>query len=245
MLLSSASGGTDVCTAFVGATPTVPVRAGIIPTRMLGCAVRAFDENGRDVVGERGELVLTAPLPSMPVGFWGDTDGSRYQAAYFGRHKGVWCHGDWVTVNPDGSVVISGRSDATLNRGGVRMGTTEFYSVVESLPRVADSLVVHLDDETGGPGRLVLFISLAPGATAGGLAEEAARELRTRLSPRHVPDELHVVGVLPRTLTGRKLEVPVKRILQGADPAQVVARGAITHPEALEQFRSLVHAHRR
>lgn len=240
VLLSSTSGGTDVCTAFVGAVPTLPVRAGVIPARHLGCAVEAYDENGRSVVGQRGELVLTQPMPSMPVGFWNDSDGSRYRGAYFGRFPGVWCHGDWVTIFEDGSLEITGRSDATLNRGGVRLGTTEFYAVVEELDRVADSLVVHLEDPEGGPGRLLLFVTLVEGAdpeVPEDLAAEVARELRSRLSPRHVPDELHVVPALPRTLTGKKLEVPVKRILTGADPGKVVARGAITNADVLATFQ--------
>ncbi|WP_203337806.1 acetoacetate--CoA ligase [Nocardioides limicola] len=239
VLLTSVSGGTDVCTAFVGGAPTAPVRAGVIPTRFLGCAVEAYDESGRSVVGEQGELVITAPMPSMPVGFFNDHDGSRYREAYFDTFPGVWRHGDWVTIFEDGSCEISGRSDATLNRGGVRLGTTEFYAVVEELDRVADSLVVHLEDDEGGPGRLLLFVSLAEGATEDGLAAEIARELRSRLSPRHVPDELHVLAALPRTLTGKKLEVPVKRILTGADPDKVVARGAISHPDVLAEFARL------
>lgn len=240
LLLGSISGGTDVCSAFVGAAPTVPVVAGEISRRCLGCAVEAFDESGEPVVGSLGELVITRPMPSMPVGFWGDTDGSRYRAAYFEDIPGVWRHGDWITISEQGTCTITGRSDATLNRGGVRLGTSEFYSVVESLPEVSDSLVVHLEDGEGGAGTLLLFVVTAEGVQADDILRSAiARELRTRLSPRHVPDELHAVPVLPRTLSGKKLEVPVKKILQGTPIERAVAKGAVTDPQALEVFTTL------
>jgi acetoacetyl-CoA synthetase len=240
VLLSSVSGGTDVCTAFVGGCPLVSVRSGEISCRYLGAPVEAFDEGGRSVVGEQGELVLTAPMPSMPVGFWGDDDGSRYRAAYFERHPGVWTHGDWITVFPDGACTITGRSDATLNRGGVRMGTAELYAVVESLPDVADSLVVHLEDPAGGPGRLLLFVTPAEGASLDAdLRTRIATALRTELSPRHVPDEIHEVPGVPRTLSGKKLEVPVKRILSGADPDAAASRGSLANPEVLDAYSSL------
>src|SRR5581483_1443619 len=216
LVLSSCSGGTDVCSAFVGAVPVLPVRAGEITCRYLGAKVEAYDETGRSLVGQQGELVVTAPMPSMPVGFWGDSDGSRYRAAYFADFPGVWRHGDWITISDHGSCVISGRSDATLNRGGVRLGTAEFYSVVESLPEVADSLVVHLEDPEGGPGDLILFVALTDGRTLDdALTKRIATELRTNLSPRHVPNRIHQVAAIPRTLSGKKLEVPVKRILTG------------------------------
>ena len=240
--VGSISGGTDVCNAFVGPTPLTPVWEGEIPARLPGIGVEAYAESAlgagdwHPVVGEVGELVLTRPMPSMPVGFWGDEDGSRYQAAYFEEIPGVWRHGDWVTVTEHGSLVITGRSDATLNRGGVRLGTSEFYRVVEELPEVKDSLVVHLEDGEGGAGELVLFVALAPGASEDGLAGRVATELRTRLSPRHVPDTLHVVRSLPRTLSGKRLEVPVKKILRGADPAAVVAAGALDDPAALTEL---------
>jgi len=241
LLLSSISGGTDVCTAFVGGCPLVPVRAGEISCRYLGARVEAYDEAGHPVVGEQGELVITAPMPSMPVGFWGDEDGSRYRDAYFEDHPGVWTHGDWITLYADGACVITGRSDATLNRGGVRMGTAELYSVVEALPEVADSLVVHLEDREGGPGRLVLFVAPAGGAPL----DEALRDrirtaLRTELSPRHVPDEIHEVPGVPRTLSGKKLEVPVKRILGGADPDRAASRGSLANPDVLDAYAPFV-----
>ncbi len=189
------------------------------------------------MVGEQGELVITAPMPSMPVGFWGDEDGSRYRAAYFEDFPGVWRHGDWITIDADGSCVLSGRSDATLNRGGVRLGTAEFYSVVEAMPQVADSLVVHLEDTEGGAGELLLFVVLAEGVELDdALRRDIARELRTHLSPRHVPDALHAVPALPKTLSGKKLEVPVKKILRGAAVDDAAAKGALANPESLDAF---------
>ena len=237
--VASIAGGTDVCTAFVGASPLVPVRAGEISCRLLGCAVEAFTPDGRPAPpGQTGELVVTAPMPSMPVGFWADDDGSRYRAAYFEDFPGVWRHGDWVTFTDDGACVISGRSDATLNRGGVRLGTSDFYAVVEGFAEVADSLVVHLeDDEGGGLGRLVLFVTLAPGgALDDDLTARIRAALRTELSPRHVPDEIAVVPSVPRTLSGKKLEVPVKRILTGTPPDVAAARDSLADPAALEWF---------
>ena len=238
---ASVSGGTDTCAAFVGAAPTVPVWAGEISCRALGSAVEAYDEQHRPVVGALGELVITRPMPSMPVGFWGDEDGSRYRAAYFEDIPGVWRHGDWIQFTNRGSCTITGRSDATLNRGGVRLGTSEFYSVVESLAGVADSLVVHLEDSEGGAGRLVLFVRLAEGVTLDDdLRAAIARELRTRLSPRHVPDEVHDVSALPRTLSGKKLEVPVKKILQGTPVDEAASSGALADPSALTVFAPFV-----
>jgi acetoacetyl-CoA synthetase len=240
VLLSSVSGGTDVCTAFVGGCPLVPVRSGEISCRYLGAKVEAY-AGDRPVVGEQGELVISAPMPSMPVAFWGDDDGSRYRAAYFEDHPGVWTHGDWITLYDDGACVISGRSDATLNRGGVRMGTAELYSVVEGLPEVADSLVVHLEDPEGGPGRLVLFVTPAAGIELDDeLHSRIAKALRTELSPRHVPDEIHAVPGVPRTLSGKKLEVPVKRILQGTDPDRAASRGSLANPDVLDAYVGFV-----
>ncbi len=236
-LLTSVSGGTDVCTAFVGGSPLLPVVAGEISGRYLGARVEAFDDTGRPVVGEQGELVVTAPMPSMPIGFWGDPDGSRLRDAYFDRFPGVWCHGDWITITDRGSCVITGRSDATLNRGGVRLGTSEFYAVVEAIPGIADSLVVHLDDAAGGADRLVLFVQLDEGAVLDDvLVTRINGQLRSALSPRHVPDDVHPVAAIPRTHSGKKLEVPVKRILGGAPVADVASPGALIDPSALEPF---------
>jgi acetoacetyl-CoA synthetase len=240
VVLASISGGTDVCTAFVGSVPLEPVVAGEISCRCLGAKVEAFDESSRPVIGEQGELVLTAPMPSMPVGFWGDDDGARYRAAYFDVYPNVWRHGDWITITDRGSCVISGRSDATLNRGGVRIGTAELYEVVESMPEIADSLVVHLEDESGGPGSLRLFVVLVPGGELDdNLRHRVATRLRTDLSPRHVPDQIVAVSAIPRTLTGKRLEVPVKRILRGALPDDVASRDALTDPTSLDLFASL------
>jgi acetoacetyl-CoA synthetase len=239
--VSSISGGTDVCTAFVGSSPLVPVRAGEISCRLLGCAVEAFTPDGRPCPpGVTGELVLTAPMPSMPIGFWGDPDGERYRAAYFEQFPGVWRHGDWVTFTDDGACVISGRSDATLNRGGVRLGTSDFYAVVEGFDEVTDSLVVHLEDEAAGGeglGQLVLFVALAPGATLDDdLTARIGAALRRDLSPRHVPDAIEAVPTVPRTLSGKKLEVPVKRILAGTPTDEAASRDSLADPTSLDWF---------
>jgi acetoacetyl-CoA synthetase len=237
VLLINGSGGTDVCSGIVGGTPLSPVYEGEISGPCLGVAARAFDEAGREVVGELGELVITRPMPSMPVGFWGDEDGSRYRDAYFDDFPGVWRHGDWIRFTERGSCVVTGRSDATLNRGGVRLGTSEFYSVVEDLPQVLDSLVVHLEDDAGGAGELLLFVVLAEGAELDeALRGTIARALRTELSPRHVPDGVVAVDAIPRTLTGKKLEAPVKRLLRGSRPEDVASRDALLAPTALDDF---------
>jgi acetoacetyl-CoA synthetase len=234
--IGSLSGGTDVCTGFVGPVPTLPVRIGEISTSMLGCDVQAFRSDGtRCDAGETGELVITQPMPSMPTGFWDDDDGSRYRAAYFDEFPGVWTHGDWITFTARGGCVITGRSDATLNRGGVRLGTSDFYTVVESMPQVADSLVVHLEDAGGGPGELILLVALVAGATLDAeLIGEIRGRLRTELSPRHVPDLIDRVDVIPRTLSGKKLEVPVKRMLLGAAAAETASRDSLADPTALD-----------
>jgi acetoacetyl-CoA synthetase len=240
LVLGSLSGGTDVCTGFVGPVPLLPVRAGEITCRMLGARIEAFDETGRSVVGRQGELVITAPMPSMPVGMWADPDGSRYRATYFTDYPGVWRHGDWITITDHGSCVITGRSDATLKRAGVRLGTAEFYSLVESLPEVADSLVVHLEDPEGGPGELLLFVALRPDHELDdGLRLRIAAELRRNLSPRHVPDEIRAVPAVPRTLSGKKLELPVKRILGGTPVEVAASRGSLLDPTALDAFAEL------
>jgi len=233
VLLSSSSGGTDVCTAFVGGSPNSPVWEGEISCRYLGVAAEAFDAAGNSVVGEQGELVVTAPMPSMPIGFWGDTDGKRLRDTYFDVYPGVWRHGDWVTFTARGSCLINGRSDATLNRGGVRLGTAEIYRVVEEVDGVVDSLVVHLEDPEGGAGSLVLFIQL-DGPDAAATVEGALRmSLREQLSARHVPDEIHIVPGIPTTLSGKKLEVPVKKVLRGARASDVASPDSLRDPAAL------------
>jgi acetoacetyl-CoA synthetase len=236
LLLGSFSGGTDVCTGFVGPCPLLPVRSGVIAGACLAAKVEAYNAAGQPVVGEVGELVITAPMPSMPVGFWNDPTGERYRASYFAAYPGVWRHGDWITMLADGGCVIYGRSDATLNRGGVRMGTSEFYRVVEQLPEVADSLVVDTG-QLGTDGRLILYLVLAPEATLDDeLTGRIKAALRLALSPRHVPDEIHQVPGIPRTLSGKKLEVPVRKILLGTPVADAADPDALANPEVLAWF---------
>jgi acetoacetyl-CoA synthetase len=240
--LGSFSGGTDLCTGFVGPSPLLPVRAGLIAGRCLGAKVEAYDPGGEPVTGEVGELVITVPMPSMPVGFWNDADGAKYRASYFDAYPGVWRHGDWIRLLPDGESVIYGRSDATLNRGGVRMGTSEFYRVVERLPEVTDSLVVDTG-QLGKDGRLLLYVVLADGSELDdGLVARIRAALRGGLSPRHVPDEIHQVPGIPRTLSGKKLEVPVRKILLGMPVADAADPDALANPEVLGLFAPLAGA---
>ncbi len=239
----SGSGGTDICSGFVSGTSLSPVTAGEIPARMLGVAVEAWDDNGRPLIDEPGELVVTKPMPSMPIGFWGDASGERYRSAYFDVFPGVWRHGDRFIVSPRGTCDVLGRSDATLNRGGVRLGTGEFYGVLAALPEIRDSLVVHLEGETGGRGTLILFVVLADGYELDEeLRSRIAGELRRQRSPRHVPDEVYSVRAIPCTMTGKKLEVPVKQIMQGAPIATVANAGSVNDLEALEEFAALADA---
>lgn len=234
--LFSTSGGTDMCTAFVGGVPTLPVRAGELQAVSLGAAVEAWDEDGHAVTGAVGELVITEPMPSMPIYLWGDVDGERYQESYFSTFPGVWRHGDWIELHTDGAAVIHGRSDATINRGGVRIGTAEIYRAVLALESVRDALAVDLP-QPGGDGRLELFVVLAPCVGLDDdLRGQIVRQLRTHCSPRHVPDEITVITEVPRTLSGKALEVPVKRILTGADVDSAVSRGSLANPAALEPF---------
>ena len=244
LALGSVSGGTDVCTAFVGSCPTEPVVAGEIQCAYLGAAVEAFDEHGKGVVDEVGELVITEPMPSMPVFLWGDEDNARYRSAYFDTYPGAWRHGDWVRFTARGSCVIYGRSDSTLNRGGVRIGTSELYRVVEDLDQVVDSLVVDTG-RLGHDGHCWLFVVLADGAVLDDdLRATIARRLRAELSPRHVPDEIVAVAEVPRTLNGKKLEVPVKRILLGEPWPTVVTPDGMANPSALEYFVDLARRDR-
>jgi acetoacetyl-CoA synthetase len=239
VLLINGSGGTDVCSGMVGGSPLLPVYEGEISGRLLGVATDSFDPDGRPVVGELGELVITRPMPSMPVELWGDTDGLLYRSSYFGMFPGIWRQGDWIRFSERGSCVVTGRSDATLNRGGVRLGTGEFYSALEELPEIADSLVVHLEDDVGGAGELVLFVVLADGlALDEELQARIGRTLRSELSPRHVPDTIHAVPAIPRTLTGKKLETPVKRLLRGEPIESVASRDSLLDPTALDLFAS-------
>uniref|UniRef100_A0ABP5SKT9 Acetoacetate--CoA ligase n=1 Tax=Saccharopolyspora halophila TaxID=405551 RepID=A0ABP5SKT9_9PSEU len=237
--IASVSGGTDLCTAFVGAAPDVPVWLGEISCPMLGAAVAAYDERGDELHDEVGELVLTEPMPTMPVFFWNDPDGSRLQDAYFDTFPGIWRHGDWVRITDRGSLVIYGRSDSTLNRGGVRMGTAEFYRVVEGFEQIADSLVIDTSGAGETDGELLCFLVLAEGARFGDIKGELKSALRSELSPRHVPNRFIVVDEVPRTLNGKKLEVPVKKILAGTPPEKAVSRDALQNPAALDPFVQL------
>jgi acetoacetyl-CoA synthetase len=241
--VGSASGGTDIASAFVGPCPLLPVHAGEIQCRFLGARVEAYDPQGRPLVDEVGELVVTRPLPSMPLRFWGDEDGERYRDSYFTQYPGVWRHGDWLRITPRGSAVISGRSDATLNRSGVRLGSSEFYSVLERMPEVLDSLVVDVPGPEGQGSDLVLFLVLADGRTLDNALGLAVRDqLCQELSPRHVPDRIHAVAEIPRTLNGKKLEVPVKRILSGESPEDVVSASALSNPSSLDAIVLLARA---
>jgi acetoacetyl-CoA synthetase len=235
--ICSMSGGTDVCTAFLESAPTLPVWLGELSCAALGAPVAAYDASGVEVVDEVGELVLTAPMPSMPVSFWNDPDSSRLHSAYFEDFPGVWRHGDWVRKTSRGSFVIYGRSDSTLNRGGVRMGTADFYAVVEGFDEIADSLVVDTT-ELGAEeeSELLCFVVLAPGAALADIEPQLRQTLRTELSPRHVPDRFIAVDAIPHTLNGKKCEVPVKRILAGVDPDRAVSREALANPASLEPF---------
>jgi acetoacetyl-CoA synthetase len=234
--IASVSGGTDLCTAFVGAAPDVPVWLGELSCRMLGAPVAAYDEAGRDVVDEVGELVITGPMPSMPVFFWNDPNNSKMRDAYFADFPGVWRHGDWIRITPRGSAVIYGRSDSTLNRGGVRMGTAEFYRVVEAFPEVEDSLVIDTSGAGRTDGELLCFVVLSGAVTLDEVEPKLRQALRTQLSPRHVPDRFAVIDEVPRTLNGKKCEVPVKKILAGTPPEQAVSPDALRNPDSLTPF---------
>jgi len=232
----SISGGTDVCSAFVGMSPMLPIRAGEMSCSILGADVKALRADGTQCPrGETGELVVTTPMPSMPTGFLNDPNGEKYRAAYFADYPGIWRHGDWITLTADGHCVVSGRSDATLNRGGVCLGTSEFYGVVESSTAVSDSLVVHLSDGTEN-GKLLLIVVVKGGTTQAELETQLKTALRMRLSPRHVPDEIIRVAAVPHTLSGKKLEVPVKKILLGADPDDVCSRSSLIDPASLDEY---------
>jgi acetoacetyl-CoA synthetase len=237
--LFSTSGGTDVCTAFVGGVPTLPVYRGELQARALGCKVESWDEEGRPHIGEVGELVITEPMPSMPLYLWGDEDGSRLRESYFEMYPGIWRHGDWIEITERGTAIIYGRSDSTINRGGIRIGTAEIYRAVLDSDEIVDALVVDLPRD-GTDGVIELFVVLRDGATLDDdLRKTLARSIRERCSPRHIPDEVRAVAAVPRTLSGKVVEVPVKRILMGADPAKVVSRDSLANPEALDYFAEL------
>lgn len=237
--VSSLSGGTDVVSAFIGGAPTVPVWPGELSTRYLGAAVDSWDESGNPVRGEVGELVITKPLPSMPIAFWNDADGSRYRDAYFEMFPGVWRHGDWITITDHDSVVVHGRSDSTLNRNGIRMGSADIYQSVERLPEIAEALVIGAEQSDGGYW-MPLFVVLADGVElTDALRDKIIQTIRTEVSPRHVPDDILVAPGIPHTRTGKKLEVPIKKLFQGADAAKVVERSAVDNPDLLDWYASI------
>jgi acetoacetyl-CoA synthetase len=243
--LFSTSGGTDLCTAFVGGVPTLPVYRGELQARALGAKVEAWSADGRPVIGEVGELVITEPMPSMPIRLWGDPDNARYRASYFETFPGVWRHGDWIEITDRGTAIITGRSDATINRGGIRMGTAEIYRAVLALDEVVDALVVDLPRE-GTQGYMPLFVVLRPDVE---LDDDLVARIRTRVredcSPRHVPDEIRAVQSVPRTLSGKVLEVPVKRILSGEPADRALSRDSLADPDALRPFEELAAAWKR
>jgi len=234
--LFSTSGGTDLCTAFVGGVATLPVYRGEIQARALGAAVEAWSEDGEPVVEEVGELVVTEPMPSMPIRFWGDEDGSRYRESYFEMFPGIWRHGDWIELTRRGTAVIYGRSDSTINRGGIRMGTSEIYRAVLGIDEIVDALVVDVP-RPGTDGWMPLFVVLREGAEPDEeLPREIARRVREHCSPRHVPDEVFAIDEVPRTLSGKVLEVPVKRILMGTPVEKAASRDSLANPAALDYF---------
>src|SRR6476661_4758317 len=237
--LFSTSGGTDVCSAFVGGVPTLPVYEGELQARSLGAKVESFDEEGNALIGQVGELVLTEPLPSMPLFLWGDIDGSRYYESYFSMYPGVWRHGDWIEITERGTAIISGRSDSTINRGGIRMGTSEIYSAVLADDDVVDALVVDIPRE-GTDGWMPLFVVLRDGASLDDdLVGRIKKRIREDCSPRHVPNEIHQIDEVPRTLSGKPLEVPVKRILMGQPAEKAASRESLANPGALDYFVEL------
>lgn len=237
--VASASGGTDVACGFVGGSPPLPVTAGELQCRCLGVAAEAFDDTGKPLVGEVGELVITEPMPSMPLAFWNDPEGTRYRESYFEMYPGRWRHGDWIRFTDRGTCVIYGRSDTTINRHGIRMGTAELYRVIEDLPEILDSLVVDLE-YLGRPSHLALFVVLRPGLKLEAeLKRRIQNAVRTRASARHVPDEIYAIDVVPRTLTGKKMELPVRKLLLGMPLAKVASPDAMADPRALDFFVDL------
>ncbi len=242
--LFSTSGGTDVCTAFVGGVALEPVYEGELQGRSLGCDVQAFDEDGRPLVDEVGELVITQPMPSMPLYFWNDPGGERLREAYFEMYPGIWRHGDWIELTSRGTAIIYGRSDSTINRGGVRMGTSEIYRAVLALDEIVDALVVDVPRE-GEENWMALFVVLREGAALDDdLRAALARRIRADCSPRHVPDDVFAVAEVPRTLSGKVLEVPVKRILSGTPPERAASRDSLANPAALDWFSAFARERR-
>jgi acetoacetyl-CoA synthetase len=237
--LFSTSGGTDVCTAFVAGCPLLPVYEGELQCRALGCAVEAWDEQGNSLIDEVGELVITEPLPSMPLFFWNDPEGERLRESYFSMYPGIWRHGDWIRITPRGGAVIYGRSDSTINRQGVRMGTSEIYRAVLAAPEILDALVVDVP-RPNGELWMPLFVVLAPGvALDEDLTAQIKRRIREDCSPRHVPNDVFAVSEIPRTLSNKILEVPVKKILMGAAPEKAASVDSLANPRSLDYFVEL------
>jgi acetoacetyl-CoA synthetase len=241
--LTSMSGGTDVCSAFVGGNPLWPVYSGEIQSRALGCSLEAWDDDGKPVTGEVGEMVITKPMPSMPVYLWNDKDFSKYEDSYFSTYPGVWRHGDWIEVTDHEGIVIYGRSDATLNRGGVRIGTSEVYRAVDKVEEVQDCMIICVE-KAGGKFYMPLFVILKPGYK---LDEELKKKinhtLKEEYSPRHVPDEIVEVTDIPYTISGKKTETPIKKILMGKDPEKVINKGALRNPESMTFFVDFYRTH--
>jgi acetoacetyl-CoA synthetase len=233
--LVSVSGGTDICSAFVGGNPTLPVYAGEIQCRALGVCLEAYDENGHSVEDTVGEMVITSPMPSMPVYFWNDENNKRYRESYFESYPNVWRHGDWIRLTPSGGIIIYGRSDATLNRGGVRIGTSEVYSAVATVAEIKDSLVICIERK-GGQFWMPLFVVMQPGKALDDPVRKATVNALRAYSPRHVPDEIIVVPDIPYTLSGKKTETPVKNLLMGKPAEKVVNQGALRNPQAMAYF---------
>lgn len=234
--LASVSGGTDVCSAFLGGTPLLPVYAGELQCRALGAEVEAFDEQGHVLIDEMGELVITKPMPSMPLFFWNDPDGQKYYHSYFDVYPGTWRHGDWIKITPGGSAIIYGRSDSTINRKGIRMGSSEIYRIVEDMPEVLDSLIIGLE-RAGGNYYMPLFVVLKPGIILDDALKNKLRtRLRTSLTPHHVPDEIVAIAEVPRTLSGKKLEVPIKKLFLGTPLEKAISVGALGNPQSMQFF---------
>ncbi|HEU5383104.1 MAG TPA: acetoacetate--CoA ligase [Ktedonobacteraceae bacterium] len=234
--LASVSGGTDVCSAFLGGTALLPVYAGELQCRALGAKVEAFDEEGNALIDEMGELVITRPMPSMPLFFWNDPDGKKYYNSYFDVYPGIWRHGDWIKITPTGSAVIYGRSDSTINRKGIRMGSSEIYRIVEDMPEILDSLIIGLE-RSGGNYYLPLFVVIRPGVELDEELQNRIRtQLRTNLTPHHVPDEIVAIAEVPRTLSGKKLEVPIKKVFLGVPLEKAISIGALGNPDSMQFF---------
>jgi acetoacetyl-CoA synthetase len=237
--LASMSGGTDVCSAFVGGNPLWPVHSGEIQCRALGCRLEAFDDEGKPVMDEVGEMVITRPMPSMPVYFWNNPGFQRYMESYFEMYPGIWRHGDWIQITPRQGVIIYGRSDATLNRGGIRIGTSEIYRAVDKVKEIKDSLIICIE-KPGGEFWMPLFVVMREGEI---LTEDLKKKInltiRNEYTPRHVPDEIIPVPDIPYTISGKKTETPVKKILMGKDPKVVVNAGSLRNPQSMDFFISL------